>query len=182
MTRRVSFPRPMRFFLLASLLLAAGCAPEPDEVAPDPSARTEAGVDLDGEAPPGVEQIVITTRGGEADLGLTDEVLFFRLSEKKRAEVESDMAQETEDLNGLGGSIARAVTGAVADALDFTVRVPIEEVESVRYEDGQLRVETSGDDSFTFDDEDGDRSLDRQFDPDDARRFVDTFERLKAGR
>lgn len=178
--------------LTLSFLAVAACAPEPSEVAPEPEPdrRESAGVDFNDEAPPGEEQIVITTRDGDGDLGLTDEVLFFRLSDRARARVESDMAQETEDLDGLAGSIARSVTGAVADALDFTVRVPIEEVTSVRYEDGQLQIETEGDTSFSFDDDgtpggDGaanENALDRQFEPDDARRFVETFERVKAGR
>lgn len=168
-----------RLLTLSLLFTVAACAPEPSDVAPE--ADGGAGVDFQREAPPGAEQIVITTDGGEADLGLTDEVLFFRLSEKQRAEVEDEMAAETEDLDGLGGSIARTVTGAVADALDFTVRVPLEEVESVRYEGGRLQIETRGDGSFTFDDRGNNaNSLDRQFDPEDARRFVDVFERLTA--
>ncbi len=173
-----------RLLFLSLLLAVAACTPGRDDPSPEPDdASVESvGVNFDGEAPPGAEQIVITTTGGEADLGLTDRVLFFRLSEKKQAEVESDMASETEDLDGLGGSIARAVTGAVADALDFTVRVPLDDVETVRYEDGRLQIETRGDTSFDFDHGNGDGSLDRQFDPEDARRFVETFERLTADR
>ena len=172
----------MRLLLLTSLLTVAACAPEPSEVAPDTDRRETAGVAADDEAPPGKEQIVITTRDGDADLGLTDEVLYFRLSDKARARVESDMATETDDLDGVAGSIVRSVTGAVADALGFAVQIPVEDITSVRYEDDRLQIETTSDNSFTFGQDDNENAPDRQFDPDDARRFAAAFERVKASR
>ena len=162
----------MKPLALLSLIALAACAPDRPASSPDAD-----GVSVADEAPRGVEQIVITTTDGRGDLGLTDEVLFFRLSDKARAEAEATLAQETEDLEGIGGSIARSVTGAVADALDFTVSVPVDQIDDVRHNDGRLVIET-GDDTFGFDPDRPDGEGPR-FDPADAERLVEAFDRVK---
>ena len=163
---------------LLALLLAAACAPEPSDVTPEPE---PADVSFSDEAPPGEEQVVITTQSGDVDLGLTDRVLYLRLNPKRRAEVEAEMAAEVEDRGGLGGFIAETVTNAVSGALAHAVEIPVEDVRDVRYEDGRLDIVLEGEEDFPQVETDG-QAVEEAFAPADARRFVEAFERVKAGR
>lgn len=171
----------MRTLLLLPLLLVA-CTPAADDPAPDTASGTgNVDVAFSDEALPGDEQLVITTREGDVDLGLTDEVLFFRLSPKKVDEIQDEIDAEVEGTDGLGRSIAEAVTGVVTDALRHAVHFPIEDVEEVRYEDGRLDITFVGEDEMPSIERDGE-PIEEAFDPEDAERFAETFEALKAGR
>jgi len=121
---------------------------------------------------------VVTTRDGALEIGVTDEVLFSRLSEATRAEIEAEMASETKDQEGLGGTIARAVTGAVAQGLATTVSVPLADVRDVRYEDGRLVIEMVDGGESPFDNaETNDRPMLTQFDEAAARRLAEAFDK-----
>lgn len=173
----------MRALLFLPLLLAAACSSDPDpDPDPDPRSRAD-GVEVafTDEAPRGAERLVITTREGDVDLGLTDEVVYFRLNPKRVAEIEADIDGEVSETEGLGRSIADAVTGVVTDALRHAVEVPIEDVEAVRYEDGRLEFEFAGDGEMPAIERDGER-VEEAFAPEDAERFVEAFEAVKAGR
>lgn len=174
--------------LLLPLLLVAACAPDPADVAPDvafdaaTATESETDVAFNDAPPPGAERLVITTRDGDVDLGLTDEVLYFRLNPKKVDEIKTEIDAEVEGTeDGLGRSIAEAVTGVVTDALRHAVQVPIEDVEAVRYEGGRLEFEFSGDGSMPTIERDGER-VEEAFAPEDAERFVEAFEAVKGGR
>ncbi len=190
----------MRLLLTALALTLAACgSPDPDEVAPDvPADVTEEAtreameetgridVDLGGLAvssdPPGALVEVVATRDGQVELGVTDEVLFSRLSESLRAEIESDMDAETKDQTGLGGTIARAVTGAVAEGLSVAVSVPLADVRDVRYENGRVVIEmTDGEPSPFQTTKSDDEPMLEQFDAAAGRRLAEAFDKA-AGR
>lgn len=84
-----------------------------------------------------------TSDGDEIEVGVTSEVLFLRLTSEARKEVAQDLDEEVPD-EGLGGSIGRAVTGFVNDALASAIQIPLEDVEALHYEDGRLRFESDG--------------------------------------
>ena len=171
----------MRTLLLLPLLLVA-CTPDADAPPPDTASGTgDVDVSFSDEAPPGDEQLVITTREGDVDLGLTDEVLYFRLSPKKVDEIQDEIDAEVGGTDGLGRSIAEAVTGVVTDALRHAVHFPLEDVEEVRYEDGRLDITFVGEDEMPSIERDGE-PIEEAFAPEDAERFVETFEALKGGR
>ena len=151
---------------LAAAVLSA-CSSEPAETTPEATpAETAAPAEAEfGEAPPGAERLVIQTEDDDAELGLTDEVLFFRYT---------DAADES-------GALGEAVMDAVNALGGYSVQVPLADVTSVRYEDDRLWIETTGEDQDVFEDPDaGPDSVYRQFAPEDARQFVETFERLKS--
>ncbi|MDT0630447.1 hypothetical protein [Rubrivirga litoralis] len=176
----------MRLALLSALaLLAAACAPEPSDVTPDPSADAApppADAAFTDAPPPGTEQLVITSTDGVLTLGLTDRVVFFHLSDAQRAEIEKDLAAELEtERSGVGGFIAETLTDAVGGVLDRAVQLPVDEVRVVHDGDGRLDIESlDGEGSGTF--HTGDDGGPPAFDPADAERFVEAFERVRAGR
>ncbi|GJG86044.1 hypothetical protein tb265_12250 [Gemmatimonadetes bacterium T265] len=43
-----------------------------------------------------------------------------------------------------GGFLARTVAGAVGSAMSFVMKTPVRDIRTARYEDGELRIETSG--------------------------------------
>lgn len=163
---------------LALLLACAACAPEPSEVAPPPEADASF---TDEGPPPGGEQFVITTESDDVDLGLTDEVLYVRLNPDRLAEVEREMAAEVESEGGIGGFIAQTVTDAVGSALRHRVQFDLADVRDVRYEGGRLEIALAGDERLPQVENDG-VPLEEAFAPDDARRFADAFQRVKAER
>ena len=185
----------MRRLLLAPLLALVACGPpDPDEVAPDTrdeiaaeavrSARaaiSDGADDLDLTTDlPGEPVQTVTTQGGGLDFGLTDEVLWARLSEATRAEAAASMEDETKGQEGLGGAIARAVTGAVAEGLATAVTVPLSEVRDVRVEDGRLVVEMADGDPSPFDGmKTDDEPMLARIAPADARRLADAFAKLR---
>lgn len=168
----------MRLLLTVALVFAAGCAPEPSEVTPDAERDGAAEATFTDAPPPGEEQVVITSEDGAVDLGLTDRVVFMRLSPKKRAEIEAEMAAETEAADGgLGGFIAETVTGAVGGLLGNAVNLPVEDVRVTH--DGEGRVDVTSTEGGV-----GNVTGDGAptFDPADAERFVAAFERVRAER
>ena len=183
-----------RALLLAPALLLAACgSPDaPDEPSPEdetvqsaPEADSPTGdIDLDlGDLAvtselPGSLVDVVTTDDGRIELGVTDEVLFSRLSESLRDEIQSEMDDETADETGLGGTIARAVTGAVAEGLAASVSVPLDEVRDLRYENGRIEIDMvdgqpSPFENATSDDE----PMLSQFSADAGRRLADAFDK-----
>ena len=188
----------MRCLLFAALALAACGSPDPDEVAPNaevPEVADDAlgeiareverevnDLDLDGvgfsSRLPGTLVDAVRTRDGGMELGVTDSVLFTRLSPALQREVEAEMAEETADQTGLGGALARAVTGAVAQGLAMAVNVPIDDVRDVRYEDGRVVIEMVDGERSPFDGSrnEGEPMLE-QFDADAGRRLAKAFDK-----
>ena len=185
-----------RALLLAPALLLAACgSPDaPDETYPDDETvqpapevnRPTGDLDLDldiGDLAvtselPGSLVDVVTTDDGHIELGVTDEVLFSRLSESLRDEIQTEMDDETADETGLGGTIARAVTGAVAEGLATSVSVPLDDVRDIRYENGRVEIvmadgQPSPFENATSDDE----PMLSQFSADAGRRLANAFDK-----
>lgn len=185
----------MRPLLLLPLLALAACAsdesPDVERIAQDAAAEAEreiASLDVETDGVrftadlPGDVVDVVQTEGGEMELGVTDEVLFTRISEATRREVEAEMERETEAEEGLGGVIARAVTGAVAEGLATTVSVPLADVRDVRYEGGRVVIEMADGGESPFDGaKTDDRPLLEQFDAEAGERLAAAFDKA-AGR
>lgn len=177
--------------LLAALAVAACGSPDPDEVAPEDvaaeaerEAREGVRLDLDTEGlslsadVPGTLLEAVTTRDGALELGVTDSVLFSRLSAETRDEIEDEMEAETADETGLGGTIARAVTGAVAEGLATAVSVPLDRVRDVRYEAGRVVIEMADGEPSPFDTaRSDDEPMLEQFDADAGQRLAEAFDK-----
>jgi hypothetical protein len=163
----------MRAALLPLLLLLAACgtndvpddAPEasgePAEAAVDPEVRGQL-LALEAES------------GGEVEVGVTDAVLFLRLSESVRSEARKEMEAEMADQDGIGRALGDMVTGVVNTALGTTVQVPLAEVDALRYVDGRLLIDGMGDSVSINEGDLSDEGL--PFEEDAARRLIDAFE------
>lgn len=187
-------PLMLRSLLLASLLLAA-CGPSDrsDDVPGDDAIAAEAeaeaardtdGIDIDFSGVRASAELTgnlvdaVTTEGGQLELGVTDEVLFTRLSETFRGEIQSEMEEETADETGLGGTIARAVTGAVAEGLGTAISVPLADVRDVRYENGRIVIEMVDGEPSPFEAaKTNDEPMLSQFSPEAGRRLADAFDK-----
>ena len=120
---------------------------------------------------------VESNTGNEMEIGVTDEVVFLRLTESARAEVEKEMEREMPE-DGFGASIGRAVTGMVSNVLDMTVQIPLEEVDDMRYENGRLVLDSDvREANFEINDNDAKNGI--EFDEDAAERLIDAFERAR---
>ena len=156
--------------LLAVAALLAGCGDSHD-----------AEIDLGGEEL-GPDRYAVLTDDGAVKMGLTDEYLYFSLSERSREEARQDLdaAAREEGVKGVVGGIVQKTVGR---ALEFRARFAVEEIRDVRWEDGAMRI--------VFDDPD--RSLGDRFEVEDrpvteafpetaVRSFAEEFRRLKAER
>lgn len=162
-----------RYSLAALALLFAACAPDAPAVEEETPAESSVSFDSDIA---GTEVTSIVTEGGEVRLGLTDEVLYFGLTDRVAGEVEKGL-DDAESEGGLGGFIAGAVSNAVVGALTTPIQIPLDDVRDVRYEDGRLDIDFEGEHS-TVDLEIDDEPVDQQFDPEEARRFAEAFHEL----
>ena len=192
----------MRPLLFAALVALAACAPDPADLAPgdgtpdddlaqaaEDAAREAATVDIDVDGLAISSRLAgrpvraITTRDGAVELGLTDSVLYSRLSKDTQAKIAADMEAEAEDREGLGGRIARAVTRAVAEGVGTAVQVPLADVRDVRVEGDRLVIEMADGEPSPFErsQSDGEPMLE-QFSPADAASLAEAFGRVQAGR
>jgi hypothetical protein len=123
-------------------------------------------VDMGGEDL-GPDRFAVESREGEVKMGLTDQAVYFALTdsaaERARAEVEEDL----EGKEGLGGLIGGVVSTAVTKALGFRVKYPIESIRDIRWADGGMVVIL----------EDGGRRLDQDMLKVDDRPVTEAFDR-----
>ncbi len=138
----------------------------------------------------GEGDVAVTSTDNTVVLALVGDTVRMQLSDSLRqsvaAEVDSSITTET---GALGGMIARTVGKTVAGAMGFVVRIPVQEVENVRYEDGRIRFESQGNVKFSMGDRpnrtsgDGDeKGSGARFSEQDGRRFVEAVKRRQAER
>lgn len=124
------------------------------------------------------DQLAITTRDGNVVLALTKEnKVAMRLSDSLRQHVDGEVAREfgrDSSETAFGRWIQRTTANLVTKGMSLELSVPLDEVEDVRYEDGEIRFDYRSHRKFKFDSfkRDG-RSAMTEFESDDAERFVD---------
>lgn len=185
----------MRSLLLA-LLLVAACTPDP---APAPSdqgadavdeAARDAGpidVEMDGlsisSTLNGDVAESVVTEGGEMEVGLTDQVLYSRLSKEAQAKVADEMRQSAEEQEGLGGRLARSITDAVMQGIGTAVQVPLADVRDIRVDGDRLVIEMVDGEPSPFNRAEADgKSLLSQISGSDARQLAEAFREIRDGR
>lgn len=119
-----------------------------------------------GEDPPlGPGDVRVTSTDGMLVLALIGDTVRSRLSDSTAAKIKRDVAAETDTMSGVGGMVARSVTGvvsgAMAHATQFSMRVPVRDVRDMTYGDGELRFHTGKNNSTSA-----------RFTAGDAERFM----------
>jgi len=139
--------------------------------------RPTADVDFGGEEQ-GPDRFHVLSEDGGVKLGLTDEVVYFSLSDSLQTEIRSEMEQSAER-EGIGGMIGGIVSSTVGRALGFRAKYPIEEIRDIRWQDGELHVEFVEPgrrlDEFRVED----RPAAEAFREEDVRAFAEEFHRAR---
>lgn len=159
----------MRRSLAAALLIPvlAGCGDRP-----------EADMDFGGEDI-GPDRHAILSEDGNVKLGLTDEFVYFALSDQALEEARSDMREGSEK-EGVEGFVGGIVEKTVGKALAFRAKYRVSEIEDIRWEDGELRLEFTDPDRSLGSFEVDDRPVAEAFAEDDVRAFAEAFREVKA--
>ncbi|MEL6616215.1 MAG: hypothetical protein AAFQ43_10780 [Bacteroidota bacterium] len=116
------------------------------------------------------------SRDGEIVVGVSDEVVYLRLSDATQAEARAEMDRGLEDASGLEAQIGEMVTGAVEGFLDTMLQIPHDDIDALIYQDGALYIEGGEGGSIQFGDN-GDEGI--PFEEADANRLIDAFERAR---
>ena len=182
----------LRFSILALALLTTGCnADEPtaeDRLAGEvEEAVRDAGpfeVQADGVAisstVDGGHVESILTRDGQMEMGLTDQVLYSRLSKQAQTDIQADLKESTQDQEGIGGRIARAVAQAAAENIGTAVQIPVADIRDLRVEGDRLTIEMADGRGSPFGSVETDGTpLLEAFAPADAQRLADAFQNLR---
>lgn len=168
-------PRSLLALALFAALLVS-CTDTPDAADPDVPATTD--VLEDGSQ----DRLAVHTRDGNIKLALTDETVYFWLSDTTMQRIEEEVARETEGLGSFAEDVAdfvqKEVTKVVRDEMQFR----IDEIRDIRYENGRLQFDFV-DPGYELPNisQEGEPVTGR-FPPDEARRFVEAFRQAKANR
>lgn len=142
--------------------------------------RPDADMDFGGEEI-GPDVHSIQSREGEVRMGLTERYVYFALSEEAVEEARSEMRREA-DKEGVEGLVGGVLERTVGKALGFRAKYPVEAIEDIRWEGGEMVIEFSDPDRrldrFEVDDE----SVTEAFSEEDVRSFAEAFRELKARR
>ncbi len=124
------------------------------------------------------DQMAITTRDGNVVLALTKaNTVAMRLSDSLRQAVDGEIAREfarDSAESAFGRWIQRTTASLVAKGMAFQFSVPLDDIEGVRYENGEIRFEYRSGRKLKFHSfkNDGHSPM-TDFNADDAERFVD---------
>jgi len=165
--------RPLRLAALALPLALAACSfGDRDEVAVSfAEGDTARAVQL------GEGDVSVTSTDGAVILMLVGDTVRFQLSDSLRASVRTQVDSSVhEEAGALGNLIGQSVGKIVGGAMGFVVRIPVQDIENVRYEDGRIQFESRGNTKFSMSgrgNEHGDGKNGARFSPEDGERFVE---------
>lgn len=95
--------------------------------------------------PLGPEDVAVTSTDGALTLALVGDTVRMQLADSLRQRVQAEVAQSVgKDSGGLGGMIARSVGTVVGGAMGAVVRLPVQDVENLRYADGRIQFRSRG--------------------------------------
>lgn len=165
----------MRIFLAPSLLLSASLAAcfggdKSDKgnvkVAFGEKAQSEPAL-ADGD-------VRITSIDGSFVMAVIGDTVRMNLSDSLRNKVKQDIDTSGGDKGGFAAAITKSVGTVVNGAMGFVVRIPVEDIRNLRYENGKLRFDVKGGNVKV--NTSGDNGGNAEFREDDAKRFIEAIE------
>jgi hypothetical protein len=117
--------------------------------------------------------IRIVNTDSSVELALIGSRIMMRLSDKTVGEIKRQTDTSTVSGSGIGASIEKMVKSGVASALNQQVEYPLSEVRDARYEDGEIKLDMTGDRPRIFAQTRVNRTpVMKSFRPSDAEAFV----------
>lgn len=131
----------------------------------------------------------VRSTDGALILAVIGDSVHMQLSDSLRnsvtAEVKNSTSKQGDDIGStIANAVGGAVSGVVNAAMGMTVRVPAENVENLRYEDGHLRFEVKGS-NFRMTSKSDDAAKNENggaFSEEDAMRFIQAVNNAQARR
>ena len=121
--------------------------------------------------PLGPGDVRVRSLDGSFILALVGDSVRMQLSDSLRQKVQQDL--DTSKQDGFGGLVTRSVSGIVGSAMGFVVRIPVRDIEDIRYEDGRIQFESRGKQSkFSMSGKGNGGDSHGRFSPADGERFV----------
>lgn len=142
------------------------------------------GADMDfGGEDLGPDRFAIHSEDGSVQMGLTQDFLYFALSDSVIAAARAEMDEDSTRREGIGGAIAGLVRGGVDRALRFRARYDVADIRDVRWEDGRMVVDfVDPDHSLSTNFEVDDRPIEEVFSQQDVEAFRQQLRDLKRER
>ena len=154
------------FVALLALALLAACKRDHSDVK---VSFNPARADSVAAEPLGPGDVRITSTDGAFVLALVGDSVRMQLSDSLRRSVRHDIDTSAKD--GFAGLITRSVSGIVGNAMGFVVRIPVSEIDDIRFEDGHIRFGTHGKSHVSMSGS-NDRDGKAEFSRADGERFV----------
>lgn len=123
----------------------------------------------------GPDDVRITSIDGSFVLAVIGDTVRMNLSDSLRNKVKNDIDTSAGDKSGFGAAIAKSVGTVVSGAMGFVIRVPVNDVQNLRYENGKLRFDVRG--GGVKVNTTGTNGGNAEFSEADARRFIEAVER-----
>lgn len=137
------------------------------------STSGSSGATVNGSSTGPGQPLVIHNIGNEVVLGLVHDTVYMGLSDSLLTKARSDMARDQADTGGLGSAFGGFIKKTVGNALGTRVRYPISDIESVRYENGEIKFQYRHRHVMSFESVSAtNRKALASFSPADSQRFV----------
>jgi hypothetical protein len=161
--------------LVAAALMLSACSAGGDK--PQRGAQVSFSGDSASAIVLGPGDVQITSTGGGIVLAVIGDSVRMQLSDSLRAHVRRELDSSGGD-SRLAGAILRSVGTVVNSAMGFVVQVHVDDVEDLRYEDGNIRFDVRGGRVRL---QSGRHTAnDAAFRAEDAQRFIDTVKRRQS--
>lgn len=171
-------PRLSSVALVLPALLLAACFGRDNE--DKGNVKVAFGSDSTKEVPLGEGDVRITSTDGSFVMAVVGDTVRMHLSDSLRNSVKSDIDTSAANEGAFAAAIAKSVGTVVSGAMGFVIRVPVEDVQNLRYENGKLRFDVKGGGvKMNTTDKNGGNA---EFNEDDARRFIEAVERRQRER
>lgn len=116
--------------------------------------------------------IVIRTTGNEMVLGLANDTVYMGLSDSVLTKTRAEMKRDR-DTSGMGGAFADMIKRTVGNALGKRIAYPISDIQSVRYDKGEIKFDYRHKHTMSFESvSTNNKKALASFAPADAERFV----------
>jgi len=168
---------PRVAFILPALLLAACFGRDKEEKG---NVKVAFGHDSTTDVPLGEGDVRIMSIDGSFVMSVVGDSVRMHLSDSLRNSVKSDIDTSAANEGAFAAAIAKSVGTVVSGAMGFVIRIPVEDVQNLRYENGKLRFDVKGGGiKVNTTDKNGGNA---EFTEDDARRFIEAVERRQRER